>query len=111
MKTKFAIAHLGRILLFILACTVTTTQVIHAQESAPVEGWPRVYESEGNKFIVYQPQIQSWEDHKIMKAVSAVQVDLKSLKDDVFGAIYVQADTETNFDVRMVVFKKTLSQS
>lgn len=105
MKTKFAIAYSGRILLVILACIVTTTQVIHAQESAPVEGWPRVYKSEGNKFIVYQPQIQSWEDHKIMKAVSAVQVDLKSLKDDVFGAIYVQADTETNSEVRMVVFK------
>ena len=31
-----------------------------------------MYESEGNKFIVYQPQIQSWENHKIMKAVSAL---------------------------------------
>jgi len=105
MKTKFTIAHLGSILLFILACIVTTTQVTHAQESAPVEGWPRLYESDGDKIIVYQPQIQSWENHKIMKAVAAVQVDLKSLKDDVFGAMYVQADTKTNIESRMVVFK------
>ena len=72
MKTKFAIAHLGSILFVILACIVATTQVTHAQESAPVEGWPRLYESEGNKFIVYQPQIQSWENHKIMKVVPAL---------------------------------------
>ena len=69
---------------------IMLSSIAYAQESAPVEGWPRVYESEGNKLIVYQPQIQSWEDHKIIKAVSAVQVNLKYLKDDVFGAIYVQ---------------------
>lgn len=104
MKRKFAISHLGPILLIILVCIVAITQVAHAEESVPVEGWPRLYESDGNKIIVYQPQIQSWQDHKIMKAVSAVQVNLKSLKDDVFGAIYLQAETETNLEVRMVVF-------
>jgi len=89
---------------YLLLTILMLYSVGNAQESAPVEGWPRVYESQGNKFIVYQPQIQSWEDHKIMKAVSAVQVDLKSQKDDVFGAIYIQADTETNLEMRMVVF-------
>lgn len=73
MKHKFAIAHLNQILLVILACIVATTQATNAQESAPVEGWPRLYESEGNKFIVYQPQIQAWEDHKIMKVDTTKQ--------------------------------------
>ena len=58
MKYKLTIAYLSRVLLIFLACIVTAT---HAQETSPkegspAEGWPRLYESEGNKIIIYQPQ-------------------------------------------------------
>lgn len=61
MKTKFAITHLYRILLVILACVVITTQVTNAQESAPEEGWPREIIVPEGKIKMYQPQLESFE--------------------------------------------------
>ena len=81
----------------------------NAQESAPApaEGWPRLYDTNGDKLVVYQPQIQAWEKYAHMKAVAAIQVTPKGAKDGIFGILDVEAETETNLQTRMVVFQNT----
>ena len=83
---------------------VLSSVSVFAQDSE-VEGWPRVYDTDGDKLVIYQPQIQEWHEYARMRAVSAIQVISKSQEEGVFGTLLMEADTETNFQSRMVVFR------
>ena len=78
--------------------------VARAQEGQPVEGWPRVYDHDGYKLVVYQPQIREWESYTHIRAMAAVQVTPPGSREGSYGAVTIEADTQTNFDTRMVAF-------
>ncbi|MEE9615033.1 MAG: hypothetical protein V3W31_08835 [Thermodesulfobacteriota bacterium] len=71
------------------------------------DGWPRMFESGGNSVVVHQPQLDEWEAYKLMRARAAVSVTLKGDDSEYFGALYIEADTETDFETRTVLLKNS----
>ena len=81
-----------------------------AQETGPVRlespKWPRSYEDAGDKVVVYEPQVDpNWKDYKKLHARSAVVVTPKGSKEDGYGVIEYDVETEVNHDTREVLFK------
>lgn len=86
--------------------TADVTNVAAAQPDQAARGWPRMFENQGNRVVLYQPQLDTWESHTNLSARAAVAVNLKGRDKEIYGALYIEADTETNFDSRMVLLKK-----
>ncbi len=64
-----SIRNLG---LFILCLLVMGASLALAEK--PVEdsrGWPRLFESEGRRVVVYQPQLDEWENRALLRARAA----------------------------------------
>ncbi|MBE7490054.1 hypothetical protein HS121_17625 [bacterium] len=75
------------------------------QLPSPDEGWPRAYQIEAGKIIVYQPQIEKWDNYSHLTAQAAIQVIPKGKTTGVYGAVKLEMDTETNMQTRMVLLK------
>ncbi len=69
----------------------------------PPDPWPKYAELNGNKYTIYQPQLDSWNDYAY-QAHAAVAVLTPGAKDPVFGAIEVSALTEVDKQARVVHF-------
>lgn len=65
-------------------------------------GWPRVFEKDGRKVAVFQPQIDSWNNYSKIQFRSAVAVSTDPNGEPVYGAIATEADTKVDPDTRMV---------
>jgi len=67
-------------------------------------GWPREYAAEdGTALTIYQPQVDSWEDHSSIVFRAAVHFTPEDRSEPVFGAIRVRADTDTDLESRRVL--------
>lgn len=75
------------------------------QLPSPDEGWPRACQIESGKIIVYQPQIEKWDNYSHLAAQAAIQVIPKGKTTGVYGAVKLEMDTETNMQTRMVLLK------
>src|SRR6185436_1173796 len=80
------------------------------QETAPVRlespKWPRSYEDAGDRVVVYEPQVDpDWKDHQKLHGRSAVVVTPKGSKEETYGVIEYDVDTEVKNDTREVLFK------
>lgn len=73
-----------------------------AQAEAKDPGWPRVLEKDGQRVVIYQPQVDSWDDYRKIAFRAAVEVTLKDETKATFGVIEVKADTKVDPDTRMV---------
>jgi len=67
-------------------------------------GWPREITNNGTKLVYYQPQVDSWDDHKEIKARLAFSLTPKDGK-QVLGVASLQASTLVDKDSRSVFFK------
>ena len=67
--------------------------------------WPREYKVDGHTVVVFQPQLENWENYVRIYGKAAVAVTPKGDKDPIFGAMLLEANSETNFDTRKVLFK------
>ncbi len=67
--------------------------------------WPREYKTDGHEVIVFQPQIESWPEHKSMTAQAAIAVTPKGEKEPAYGGIQIETETETSLEDRTVLFK------
>lgn len=76
-----------------------------AQEEAADPGWPRMFEANDNKVVVYQPQLDEWSDYKTLKGKAAAVVKLKGSDKEYYGVLGIQADTETDFPTSTVLLK------
>jgi uncharacterized membrane protein YgcG len=78
-----------------------------AAAPAPVDGgWPRIYElKSGGSFLVYQPQIATWDQQKTMTAFSAVSYRAKSSDKPTIGTIKLEATTKVSVTERLVSFQ------
>ena len=65
-------------------------------------GWPREFDRNGAKLIVYQPQIQSWERFRMLKADTAVSITPSGQKQPVLGVISWEATTVPDLTTRTV---------
>jgi len=68
-------------------------------------GWPRAYETpNGLRFVIYQPQVASWENQKRMVAYAAVSVETAGGQKPALGSVKVEANTRVALDDRLVSF-------
>jgi hypothetical protein len=63
--------------------------------------WPRLLEHEKGTLTVYQPQIEKWEN-EVMKYRMAIKIVLKEDSEPVFGALWINSNTDTDLDERLV---------
>jgi hypothetical protein len=76
-----------------------------APPAAPDGGWPRAYATpSGGQVVVYQPQIASWVDQKLMTAYAAVSWAAKGSAKPALGSIKIEADTKVSTAERLVGF-------
>lgn len=59
-------------------------------------GWPREYDHEEGQVVVYQPQLDAWQEFTTLSGKAAVSVQFKDDDDFYYGAIYLQAATEVD---------------
>ncbi len=75
-------------------------------EAAPADqGWPRAYATpNGGKVLVYQPQVASWTDQKLMVAYAAVSYEAKGATKPALGSLKIEADTKVATAERLVSY-------
>lgn len=73
--------------------------------------WPRQFEQAGDKVVVYDPQIDSWENYESLKARAAVVVTASGSKQDFFGVIEYTVETEVDPEERQVLLKNRKFQA
>jgi hypothetical protein len=73
----------------------------------PVDPWPRQVQSGTTTFLLYQPQLDSWENNQL-EAHAAVSVKTAAAKDPTFGVIWFEARTEVD-KVNRIVFLEDLN--
>ena len=75
-------------------------------EAAPADqGWPRAYATpSGGKILLYQPQVASWTDQKLMVAYAAVSYEAKGATKPALGSLKVEADTRVATTERLVSY-------
>jgi hypothetical protein len=90
-----------------------TAQPPTAQNAPPDFGWPRTYALTGGTAVLYQPQIESWDDQqKHMTAWSAVSYTAAGAQKPALGTIKIEANTKVALEDRMVSFNDfTISES
>jgi hypothetical protein len=69
-------------------------------------GWPREFKNEKARLVVYQPQIDSWENYRKLKARAAVALTPAGATKPVYGVLYVRADTQADMGHRTVLLGK-----
>src|SRR5262249_60212607 len=68
-------------------------------------GWPRSYKVPGlGTAVVYQPQVDSWENQKTMIAWAAVSYQAEGAAKPALGTIKIEANTRVALDERLVDF-------
>ena len=76
-----------------------------SQAPPPDGGWPRLHElGSGGDFLVYQPQIASWDNQKTMVAYSAVSYRAKPSDTPKLGTMKLEANTKVSVTERLVSF-------
>ena len=94
------IRYLTGILIFLI-----TSSAFGVSQETSGQGWPRMFESKGNKVVMHQPQLDEWEKYELIRGKAAVAVTLKGNEKEFYGVLSLEANTETDFDSRTVLFK------
>ena len=72
----------------ILLAVVYALSAFQGPALAQDQGWPRSLEDNGNEVVIFQPQIEDWEDHKIVKARAAIGFGMGRSKVRTRGLVY-----------------------
>lgn len=67
-------------------------------------GWPQEIDTGSIHLVIYQPQVESWQDNRIT-ARSAVILTRKPPTGEVFGTVTLTARTDVDREARMVTFQ------
>jgi hypothetical protein len=97
MKARFIYFVLTLMFLFI-----GTGSVLAAPVPVDDPGWPRMIEQKGKKLIIYQPQVDSWQDYKELHLRFALAVQDTKTSKETFGVAEVVADTVVDHEARVV---------
>jgi hypothetical protein len=84
--------------LAVLAALALPIPGLHAQTAVPSDYWPReIRTKDGSVITIFQPQIEKFVGIQLT-ARSAMAIKVVSRKDPVFGAVWFNANVETDFD-------------
>src|SRR5437867_6640083 len=77
-------------------------------QGQPVDpGWPREFMKNGQKVVVYQPQVDSWDDYTKLHYRAAISLKPSSSKKEIYGVVEGDAQTVVNQDTRSVALMRT----
>jgi len=98
------------------ASAPTAAAAAPAQPAAPAPavsvgmvdgGWPRAYStSSGASLVLYQPQVSSWDNQKLMTAYAAASYTPLGAPKPALGTLQIEADTTVSVTERLVDFSK-----
>jgi hypothetical protein len=85
-----------------------SAQQAAASSAGPVDGgWPRAYTTNsGAALVLYQPQVSSWANQKVMTAYAAASYTPKGAAKPALGTLQIEADTVVSVSERLVDFSK-----
>jgi hypothetical protein len=76
-----------------------------SRPAPPDGGWPRAFNlANGDSVLIYQPQIDSWQNQKHIVAWSAISYQPKGAQQPTYGAVKLEADTRVALNERLVNF-------
>ncbi|HZU96852.1 MAG TPA: hypothetical protein VFF73_09185 [Planctomycetota bacterium] len=108
MKKTLAIGALGWCLVAAASCATEptrvgaqTTDVPPPETPADPNSWPRVFDEAGERFTIYQPQIESWDGVRLV-ARSAVSVEQIASPVPHYGTVSFTARTHVEKEQRVV---------
>jgi hypothetical protein len=79
-----------------------------ATASKPVDpGWPRQFKGNGQELVVYQPQVDSWDDYSKLHYRAAISFKAGSGEKEIYGVAEGDAETAVDQDSRSVEIKRT----
>ena len=88
--------------LIVLFCLLVGFSVTGWADEDP--GWPRERATaDGTKLVIYQPQVDSWEGQRRIKARVAVAITPPRANKPILGVLWIEADTDTILATRTVV--------
>ena len=79
--------------------TATTST---ATTTAQPRKWPREFKKDGNRMVLYQPQIDDWANQLLLKGRAAIQLTPAKAQKPLYGAFSFEAKTKTNPNERTV---------
>ena len=89
----------------------TPPDALNAQNAgvqrAPVSeaNWPRTFKSGADTFLIYEPQVETWEDNRI-NLYSAVEFKTEADRASKYGALWLSARTEVDKVNRLVTLEQ-----
>jgi hypothetical protein len=87
--------------------SLLTAATSEAQDTNQIDtSWPREFETDLGKVIVYQPQFDSL-DGNVLSGRAAVSVQGPEKKEPVFGALWFKADVSVDRDAGLMTLEKT----
>lgn len=97
MKRYIVRAVLGGMLAIVL------TQQVFAQTVSTPPAWPRTLEKDGNTIVIYQPQVDGWDDYRTIHFRAAVLIRKKGAAEGDYAAVAASATTWVNQQERTVL--------
>src|SRR5215467_3313940 len=79
----------------IAALGLTLAPVRAAEVTAPT--WPKTFQSGGNKVVVYQPQVKSWNNYTVLDGLAAIAVTPAGASSATYGTANFTAYTAADF--------------
>jgi len=107
---SFSLYAVGPVIVLILGLALSTsilsqtTSLVGAYQTTPAneEPFPRPFSLPSGNFLLYTPQIASWDDQKHVVMWSAVSYKPTAAKEPIMGVIKGEADTKVSLDARLV---------
>jgi hypothetical protein len=92
----------------LLVPALSAQQPAAAVTTAPVDGgWPREYSTAtGARVVLYEPQVESWQDQKHIVLYSAVSYLAAGSQKAILGTLKIEADTKVAVSERLVDFSE-----
>ncbi len=92
-------------LLLVISAVAALAQAPQTQPTLqPTDpGWPRTFTKGGTTAILYQPQVDSWNDYDKIQFRCAVEVTPAGATEANYGVVEAEADTDVNHDTGTVV--------
>ncbi len=107
-KVSHALRLAGLLLALHPAALALAAQPAQSAEAAAIApaadpGWPRSFTHQGNTVVVYQPQIDSWDNHATIHFRSAVVATPAGSEQPAYGVVAIAADTLVDSNAGTVI--------
>ncbi len=69
--------------------------------------WPKTFDQNGTKIVVYQPQVTSWPNYTVLNGLAAVAVTKNGSSQPIYGVVHFRTYTSADFQTGQVALVET----